>query len=460
MMKKRSIMGISFFLACMMSFGSAFADTAPPIPPILGYPLPVPQSPLPAPPILPPNILPAPPTIDDPILPEDSLPNLLPNPLPDPLSNPLANPFSLPLQNPLEDALQNPLQNQLPNVLNGSAGIVAKGDISMTTDRSLVLAGIPKFNQVTIRVQYSAQGQATLRATVPDGAEVTAAGGGKVRDGMIVWSLSSSQKNSGDVSYTLTFSGQGMKTQPLSKTITYYADLLSKSNEVLSRSEASTTVIFPAAEWEERPAYIYGFPDKTFRPDSTLTRAQAISIIVRLAFPDGKYRKEQVRELFSDVKSHWASKEIAKGVKEGLIAGYPDGTFRPDRPLSRGEYVLMLARALAKQPASQLHVPYVDVTDPNLKAAVGLLQELQALQDFPGSSLQPNVSMSRKEVVAVTNKVILRFPLDNNGRASFRDVKPGDWYYGDVEAAATSQKYMRMPSMTNPLEGIGKLLGQ
>jgi|GEM_PF-6171497 len=340
--------------------------------------------------------------------------------------------------------------------------------LKMATDRSLVLAGIPTFHTVTVTLKYEADERSTLSVTIPEGAEVTDAGGGRIDGEKLHWQVGATQTEKGEVSYTIAFNEKGKQTDTVSKSIIHRSTLLSSTQNVEGSAEASTTVIYPGAETEERPPYIFGFPDRTFRPDNSLTRAQGIAIVVRLAFPDGAYKIEEGDQLFPDVKvvknnsraSHWAAKEIAKGVKEGLISGYPDGTFRPDNPMTRGEYMLMLARALSKNPMSHAHLPYPDVKGEQLQAAVGLLQKLNVLQGFPDGTLKPDLKITRKEVVVMTNKVVLRFPLDRNGKATFLDVQPKHWYYGDVEAASTSQKYMRIPSTANPLEGIGKLLGK
>ena len=85
-----------------------------------------------------------------------------------------------------------------------------------------------------------------------------------------------------------------------------------------------------------------GVSDTLFAPQQRLTRAQAAAIAVRtlgLPLSDGQAS-------FSDTRQHWASREIAAAVKAGLFEGYPDGTFRPDAPVSRAEMTAVLSRML------------------------------------------------------------------------------------------------------------------
>jgi|GEM_PF-3578782 len=59
----------------------------------------------------------------------------------------------------------------------------------------------------------------------------------------------------------------------------------------------------------------------------------------------------------SDLAGHWAAGEVAYAVGAGIMNGYPDGTFRPDSPITRGEVYTILARLKGLEPADQRLVP-------------------------------------------------------------------------------------------------------
>lgn len=89
-------------------------------------------------------------------------------------------------------------------------------------------------------------------------------------------------------------------------------------------------------------SYINGFQNGTFRPDDTVTRAAAATMIGRALGLDGV----QVDSTFKDVpKVSYASGYIESAVKEGIIKGYTDGTFRPNEVVTRGQMAIFLARA-------------------------------------------------------------------------------------------------------------------
>jgi Leucine-rich repeat (LRR) protein len=87
---------------------------------------------------------------------------------------------------------------------------------------------------------------------------------------------------------------------------------------------------------------ITGFPDGSFRPNETVTRAQAAIMIGRALDLDGELRPT----IFEDVgSSSKASGYIASATEKGIITGFTDGTFRPGDPVTRGQMAIFLSRA-------------------------------------------------------------------------------------------------------------------
>ena len=93
---------------------------------------------------------------------------------------------------------------------------------------------------------------------------------------------------------------------------------------------------------------IAGFPDGTFKPGDNVTRAQmATMITAALGIPV----KGSGATGFSDVPaSHWASGYIAYAVSVGFVAGYPDKTFKPENPVSYNEALTMIVASLGWHP--------------------------------------------------------------------------------------------------------------
>ncbi len=101
---------------------------------------------------------------------------------------------------------------------------------------------------------------------------------------------------------------------------------------------------------------ISGFPDGSFKPRQTLTRAQAAKILCSAL--EGADKAEALTNQesgFSDVPdSYWAAKYIAYCAEKGIVSGAGDGTFRPDDPLTAAAFAKMLLVAYGKSKADKL----------------------------------------------------------------------------------------------------------
>lgn len=87
---------------------------------------------------------------------------------------------------------------------------------------------------------------------------------------------------------------------------------------------------------------ILGYDDGTFRPDNRITRAEFVTLLVRLTGAEGG------KAVFPDTAGHWAEDAIAAATAAGWIEGYEDATFRPGRDISRAEAVTVLNRVLKR----------------------------------------------------------------------------------------------------------------
>ena len=85
------------------------------------------------------------------------------------------------------------------------------------------------------------------------------------------------------------------------------------------------------------------FIDYAYDMKIYLAKEDEIAKAIADAIAEG-YRLKEVSYVFSDISNHWARAEIEKMAQLGIAGGYPDGTFKPDAPLSRAEAAVMLSR--------------------------------------------------------------------------------------------------------------------
>lgn len=100
-----------------------------------------------------------------------------------------------------------------------------------------------------------------------------------------------------------------------------------------------------------RLGFISGFPDGTFRPDFEITREQIVAMTLAFAngLTDNGFPVSPARgHVFSDVeRSRWSADRIETAFSVGLVSGYPDGSFKPARRISRAELMTIMYNASA-----------------------------------------------------------------------------------------------------------------
>ena len=99
---------------------------------------------------------------------------------------------------------------------------------------------------------------------------------------------------------------------------------------------------------------ITGRTDGTFAPAQNITRAEFAVMLVRFAGTTGEANSEVT---FSDISGHWAESAIRAAAARGWVKGMSDGTFRPDASITRAEAMAMLCRMLGCEPASAAELP-------------------------------------------------------------------------------------------------------
>ncbi|WP_332650870.1 S-layer homology domain-containing protein [Lysinibacillus sp. 54212] len=146
---------------------------------------------------------------------------------------------------------------------------------------------------------------------------------------------------------------------------------------------------------------IKGYPNGTYMPDSSITRAEAASIIARAL-----NLKNTKNPPFTDVpSSHFAYNAIAAVAEHGIITGREKNKFSPEGKLTRAEMASILTRAYNLSGTSTL--PFTDV--PSSHWAYGAIQKLYANKlagGYPDNTFRPNNQISRAEFASLLNKVL------------------------------------------------------
>lgn len=193
-------------------------------------------------------------------------------------------------------------------------------------------------------------------------------------------------------------------------------------------------------------AYIKGYPNGSFKPTDTITRAEAATIFYRLLTDSTRKAYATSYNTFKDVPATaWYNTAVSTMAKLGIVNGGADGYFRPNDPITRAEIAAMIARCDGAYYTGSSTV-FSDTYGHWAASYIARAYELGWINGY-GTTYAPDRYISRAETVAVLNRVLNRAPqytsdLTRN-YTTFSDVATSAWYYLDVEEAANSHTYTR-----------------
>lgn len=186
-------------------------------------------------------------------------------------------------------------------------------------------------------------------------------------------------------------------------------------------------------------AYLFGYEDGTVRPGAPISRAEVAQILYRVGEP------KAASSSFSDVA--WYYDAVSALTGSGIIAGYPDGTFRPENSITRAEFAKMIAE--------YLELNLIDTADFNdvpeahwANRYIAAAQKSGYVTGYGDGTFRPENTISRAEVAAIINR-LQNISCDATSIAdvqadlkTFRDNKNANqWYYHEIIAATNSYTY-------------------
>lgn len=215
--------------------------------------------------------------------------------------------------------------------------------------------------------------------------------------------------------------------------------------------EAPTDDVPALLNAADHDAYLQGYPDGTVRPENSITRAEVAAIFYRLLTDDARAYLESTDSGFSDVKpGDWYNTAVATMVQAGVITGYGDGTFRPNAPITRGEFAAIATRFLS-DPYS-LDAPFYDTEGHWAEVYINRAYELGWISGYTGGAFRPDKSITRAEVSAIVNRMLEReadpayLAAHQAELLEFRDLPATHWAYDHIMEAANGHTYVSAAS--------------
>ncbi len=184
-----------------------------------------------------------------------------------------------------------------------------------------------------------------------------------------------------------------------------------------------------------KEAFFKGYPDGTFKPDSTISRAEMATVFVRLLNLQTAPLNGTIT--FSDTNGHWAEQNILRAAEYGLLNGYPDGSFQPEGKMKRAEIASIINKYWQIKgfvPNSQA-APISDIDKHWAKQLILSLYNHRFIDLYSDKSFKPDAPLKRADVAQILNRITDR-PLVTLAFPIFIDVQRNHWAYDEVNTAA------------------------
>ena len=195
--------------------------------------------------------------------------------------------------------------------------------------------------------------------------------------------------------------------------------------------------------------YVIGYTDGTIRPSNDISRAEVATIFFRLLTDEAREQYTTTAGNFTDVKAGmWCNRAIATLTNMGIIKGYTDGSFQPNKSITRAELATIIAR-FAKLDVNTK--TFSDINGHWAQKNIELAAGNGWINGYDDGTFRPNNNITRAETFAMINRVLDRqtesvsdlLPTSEMNMWS-DNLNENAWYYKDVQEATNYHKCDRV----------------
>lgn len=234
---------------------------------------------------------------------------------------------------------------------------------------------------------------------------------------------------------------------------TYYAHFSAKRSpstpSTPAKPDETKPTLAPIPEMlngEDHYAYLLGYEDGTVRPNGSISRAEVATVLFRLLKDDVRMQNLTKDNAYSDVPdTAWYAAAVSTLSKMGVISGYPDGTFRPNAPITRAEFAAMIARF--DETAKSADTPFTDISGHWAENAIGKAYGNGWVEGSSKTVFCPESNLTRAETATLLDRVLHRLPEKESDLLANQIVWPDNpetfWGYLAIQEATNSHEYER-----------------
>jgi len=195
----------------------------------------------------------------------------------------------------------------------------------------------------------------------------------------------------------------------------------------------------------ESPNFAFLLPDEhgRIRPNDYITRAEVVTIFFRMITDDNRTENWTQQNQFSDVQlNDWFNNAISTVANMRLIHGMPDGMFAPNRWITRAEFAAVVSRLLDNSTTSQEDL-FTDVGDHWARHYINQIGSIGWVSGMGNGSFEPDRQLTRAEAAAIISRILDRHPQSEDDllkdmTTSVDNADKNAWYYLYIQEATNS----------------------
>lgn len=327
------------------------------------------------------------------------------------------------------------LPSPTPIPIPADLGVFLTSDKTAYEENSTVTFSVYYNNKLTTPAE-----NVVIKAEIPKDIIVVDAANGTVSGYTISWNIGTLDgKATGQIIFKLKIGKLSTSEVALSSKVT-----ISSANQMTNTDDDESIFNFIGFSkniaGELHTKFINGYENKQFRPDNMITRAEVAKILVTALSLE---KTEGTENKFKDVDSkHWAYDYINIAVENGIFSGYGDGTFSPNKAITRAELSTALAKYLKLKNIDPAEVHFNDISNHWAKNYIEEIYRLKLIAGYSDGTFKPDAQIKRSECVTIICRLLNRGPL-NNADAGFTDVSKTHWAYGYIAEGSLDHNYTR-----------------
>ncbi|KQX56760.1 S-layer homology domain-containing protein [Paenibacillus sp. Root444D2] len=213
-------------------------------------------------------------------------------------------------------------------------------------------------------------------------------------------------------------------------------------------TSAADTGVFKLLNTKDHFVYLNGYEDGTFRSNASVTRAEVAQMFYNLL------KNQDVNTTgthFADVpEKAWYAKAVNTLASLGIINGYKDGSFAPNKAITRAEFTIIAVNFSNKAAGKK---NFTDVSNTHWAyASIATSAEYGWVNGYPDGAFEPDKTITRAETATIANRMLNRQPDKKAIDAStsikvFKDLSNGYWAYYDIMEATNAHQYEKSNGM-------------